>query len=107
MLIAEWSARADAGPTRDYAACLLAQFEIQSSAQGSLSPNDALAEPLSDRELEVLHIMAMGKTNREIARQLFIAPGTVKAHTASIYRKLDVTNRTEAVARARQIGILP
>ena len=51
--------------------------------------------------------MALGRTNQEIARQLIVAPGTVKAHTASIYRKLDVANRTEAVARARQLGILP
>ena len=48
--------------------------------------------------------MALGRTNQEIARQLIVAPGTVKAHTASIYRKLDVANRTEAVARARQLG---
>jgi len=62
---------------------------------------------LSQRELEVLHLIALGSTNKEIARQLFVAPGTVKAHTASIYRKLDVANRTEAVAQARQLGILP
>ena len=49
--------------------------------------------------------MALGKTNQEIARQLIVAPGTVKAHAASIYRKLDVANRTEAVARARQLGV--
>ena len=47
------------------------------------------------------------RTNQDIARQLIVAPGTVKTHTASIYRKLDVANRTEAVARARQLGILP
>jgi ATP/maltotriose-dependent transcriptional regulator MalT len=51
--------------------------------------------------------MALGRTNQQIARQLIIAPGTVKAHTASIYRKLDVANRLEAVARARQLGLLP
>jgi two-component system response regulator DesR len=45
-------------------------------------------------------------TNREIAKQLIVAPGTVKAHTSSIYRKLDVANRTEAVTRGRQLGIL-
>jgi len=50
--------------------------------------------------------MALGKTNHEIAQQLIVARGTVKAHTASIYRKLDVANRTEAVASARQLGIL-
>jgi LuxR family maltose regulon positive regulatory protein len=51
--------------------------------------------------------LALGKTNQEIARQLIVAAGTVKAHTASIYRKLDAANRTEAVARARHLGILP
>jgi DNA-binding NarL/FixJ family response regulator len=51
--------------------------------------------------------MALGRTNQEIARQLIVARGTVKAQTASIYRKLDVANRTEAVAHARQLGILP
>jgi LuxR family maltose regulon positive regulatory protein len=66
-----------------------------------------LIEPLSERELEVLHLIALGRTNPEIARQLIVAPGTVKAHTASIYRKLDVANRTEAARRARQLGILP
>jgi DNA-binding NarL/FixJ family response regulator len=66
-----------------------------------------LVEPLSQREMEVLHLIALGRTNPEIARQLIVSPGTVKAHTASIYRKLDVANRTEAAARARQLGILP
>jgi LuxR family maltose regulon positive regulatory protein len=65
-----------------------------------------LVEPLSERELEVLQLIALGRTNPEIARQLVVSPGTVKAHSASIYRKLDVANRTEAVARARQLGIL-
>ena len=50
--------------------------------------------------------MALGKTNQQIARQLIVATGTIKAHAASIYRKLDVANRTEAVARARQMGFL-
>jgi LuxR family maltose regulon positive regulatory protein len=66
-----------------------------------------LIEPLTVRELEVLHLIAQGKTNREIARQLVVARGTVKAHTSSIYRKLDVANRTEAAARARELGLLP
>jgi LuxR family maltose regulon positive regulatory protein len=67
----------------------------------------ALIEPLSRRELEVLHLMSLGRSNQEIAQQLIVAPGTIKAHTASIYRKLNVTNRTEAAARARHLGILP
>lgn len=65
-----------------------------------------MLEPLSERELEVLKWMAEGKTNQDIAEQLIVARGTIKAHAASIYRKLDAANRTEAVARARQLGIL-
>jgi LuxR family maltose regulon positive regulatory protein len=96
---------------RDYAIHLLSHFDaerqIMSAAQEKISPASDLVEPLSQRELEVLHLIALGKTNQEIAQQLIVAPGTVKAHTSSIYRKLEVTNRTEAVARARQLGILP
>jgi LuxR family maltose regulon positive regulatory protein len=66
-----------------------------------------LVEPLSDRELEVLELLGLGLTNREIGEQLYIAPGTVKAHTASIYGKLDVHSRMQAVARAHELGILP
>ena len=74
----------------------------------SVEPSgQALVEPLSRRELEVLHLIALGRTNKEIAQQLVVAQGTVKAHAAHIYRKLDVANRTEAVARARQLGLLP
>jgi LuxR family maltose regulon positive regulatory protein len=119
MLLAQWLAHADAGPLRGYAIRLLSHFgsepqavtaaqEVASAAgDPSRSSGQALVEPLSQRELEVLHLVALGRTNQEIAWQLIIAPGTVKAHTASIYRKLDVTNRTEAAARARQLGILP
>ncbi len=83
------------------------RFPITGQASSPAPQPAGLIEPLSGRELEVLHLMALGKTNQEIARQLIVAPGTIKAHTASIYRKLDVANRTEAVARARQLGILP
>jgi len=89
---------------------LLSHFDAEphvvTASQEIASPAGNLVEPLSQRELEVLHLMALGRTNQEIARQLIVSPGTVKAHTASIYRKLDVANRTEAVARARQLGIL-
>ncbi len=108
MLLTQWLARAGTNPLRDFARQLLSEFEAEvTAAQEKNSPNDNLVDPLSERELEVLHIMALGKTNEEIAEQLVIARGTVKAHTASIYRKLDVANRTEAVARARALGILP
>jgi len=66
----------------------------------------ALVEPLSERELEVLHLIAAGMANREIADQLVIAVGTVKRHINNIYGKLDVRNRTQAVAKARELGIL-
>ena len=61
---------------------------------------------LSDRELEVLAQLAAGKTNAEVAEALFISVGTVKSHSANIYRKLEAKNRTEAVARARERGLL-
>ena len=65
-----------------------------------------LVESLSEREIEVLRSIADGLSNQEIAEQLFISVGTVKAHTASIYRKLDVNSRTQAIARARSLGLL-
>ncbi|MEJ2707214.1 MAG: LuxR C-terminal-related transcriptional regulator [Anaerolineales bacterium] len=111
LLLAQWLAHAGAGSLRDYAAHLLSQFETEAHevtvAQEKGPPTGVLIEPLSQRELEVIHLIAVGYTNKEIAQELVVAPGTVKAHTSSIYRKLDVTNRTEAAARARQLGILP
>jgi len=71
------------------------------------SPEPDLVEPLSERELEVLALIARGLTNREIASRLFLSLNTVKAHTRNIYGKLGVHNRTKAVARAQTLGILP
>jgi ATP/maltotriose-dependent transcriptional regulator MalT len=70
------------------------------------APVQPLEEPLSDRELAVLKLLADGHTNRQIAHHLFIAQGTVKAHVASIYRKLGVHSRAEAVSRARDLHLL-
>jgi LuxR family maltose regulon positive regulatory protein len=95
-----------AGKLQAYARQLLSKFEAR-PVVASASSGASLYEPLSPRELEVLQLIALGRTNQEIARQLIVSAGTVKAHTASIYRKLDVANRTEAAARARQLGILP
>ncbi|HZE06447.1 MAG TPA: response regulator transcription factor [Solirubrobacteraceae bacterium] len=61
---------------------------------------------LSDREREVLDLIAAGSTNREIAEQLFLSPHTVKEHTSAVYRKLQARNRAEAVQRAQRIGLL-
>jgi two-component system response regulator DesR len=63
------------------------------------------AAPLSEREREVLALMASGKTNKEIAERLYLSPHTVKDHTSALYRKLDVRNRTEAVRRAERLGL--
>jgi LuxR family maltose regulon positive regulatory protein len=71
-----------------------------------LGPLPAVIEALTEREHEVLDLIAAGLTNREIGERLYIAAGTVKAHTASIYSKLDVHSRTQAVARAQALGIL-
>jgi DNA-binding NarL/FixJ family response regulator len=65
-----------------------------------------LAEPLSAREMEVLALLAEGLSNREIAERLYIAPGTVKNHVSNILSKLDVRDRTQAVLRAQEIGLL-
>jgi len=54
----------------------------------------------------VLQLVADGLSNREIAEQLFITVGTAKTHTINIYRKLDVNSRTQAVARAQELGLL-
>jgi LuxR family transcriptional regulator, maltose regulon positive regulatory protein len=123
FLLAQWLAHASAGPLRDCVIHLLAQFDTELPGKTAVQEKatfindqvasraqpaqDALIEPLSQRELEVLHLMAQGCANQQIARQLIVATGTVKAHAASIYRKLDVANRTEAVASARRLGLLP
>jgi DNA-binding NarL/FixJ family response regulator len=60
---------------------------------------------LSEREREVLTLMASGATNREIAERLYLSPHTVKEHTSALYRKLRVRNRAEAVRRAERLGL--
>lgn len=74
----------------------------------STAPNKVppLAEPLTERELEVLQLLASGRTNAEVAGDLFVATGTVKAHANNIYRKLDARNRTEALARAKDLELI-
>ncbi len=70
------------------------------------SQQETLVEPLSDRELEILRLMADGLSNREIASQLVITEGTVKNHVTNILGKLGVRDRTQAALKARDIGLL-
>jgi DNA-binding CsgD family transcriptional regulator len=65
-----------------------------------------LEDPLSEREVEVLSLLASGRTNAEVAKDLFVSVGTVKSHTGNIYRKLGARNRAEAFVRARELGVL-
>jgi DNA-binding NarL/FixJ family response regulator len=66
---------------------------------------EAPAAPLSEREREVLTLIASGATNREIAARLFLSPHTVKEHASALYRKLGVKNRAEAARRAERLGL--
>jgi LuxR family maltose regulon positive regulatory protein len=66
-----------------------------------------LVEPLSDRELQVLQLLAAGRSNQQIADELVVVLDTVKKHVSHILEKLGAANRTQAVARARALGLLP
>ena len=69
-------------------------------------PAQALLEPLSDREQEILALIATGATNREIGNQLFLAEGTVKNHVTNVLGKLGVRDRTQAALKAREMGLI-
>lgn len=88
----------------NYVDKLLAAFAAAESTPGAA---DLLPEPLSQRELDVLHLVATGASNQDIADQLFIALSTAKKHVSNILVKLDTPNRVQAVARARELGLLP
>ena len=88
---------------QDYITTLLAAFDPAAAAPLDQS---ALIEPLSERELEILILMAQGLSNQQIAEQLVLALSTVKGHNRNIFGKLEVQRRTEAVARARELGLL-
>ncbi|MGC9346604.1 MAG: LuxR C-terminal-related transcriptional regulator, partial [Anaerolineae bacterium] len=98
---------------RGYTRQLLLAFADEGYAGAPQAPLGAairpqpLVEPLSDREIEVLQLIAKGYTNREIGEALYIALNTVKGHTREIYGKLGVHSRTQAVVKARALGILP
>jgi DNA-binding CsgD family transcriptional regulator len=73
------------------------------------TPNVRAQETLgvSGRELEVLALLAAGRSNKEIARRLELSPNTVKTHVTNLFAKLEVRRRTEAIRRARELGMIP
>jgi LuxR family transcriptional regulator, maltose regulon positive regulatory protein len=91
----------------DYARRLLAASGLEAS-EAAPAPRPAVpaVDLLSDREVEVLRLIATGLSNAETGRKLFIAPSTVKKHLENIYDKLGTRSRTQAIARAREIGVL-
>ena len=97
------------GVAPEYVARLLAVFKVEQQKgedKSSMPYAQPLIEPLSQRELEILRLIAQGLSNQEISRTLFLALNTVKGHNRIIFDKLQVKSRTEAVARARQLGLL-
>jgi LuxR family maltose regulon positive regulatory protein len=103
------------GVMPDYIGKLLAAFQGVTHDEGQTtrlsssfirSGPSSLVEPLSQRELEILKLIAQGLSNREIGERLFLALDTVKGHNRRIFDKLQVQSRTEAIARARELGLL-
>ena len=86
-----------------YLAKLSAILARESAAPGA---SERLSEPLSERELEVLALVAAGKSNGEIASSLFVSLSTVKTHINNLYPKLGARSRTQAIARARELDLL-
>jgi LuxR family maltose regulon positive regulatory protein len=103
------------GKTPGYVDRLLAAFEGETKdtrpTTGTLplslaTPPSSLIEPLSDRELEVLHLLSDGQTNQEIARALCVSINTVKTHLKNVYGKLGVSSRRQATAKGKELGLL-
>ncbi len=95
--------KAGPGPTT-YLDNLLAAFPKEPGA--SALPHYGLQSPLSEREREVLGELAGGASNQEIAGKLVLSVETIKRHVGNILAKLEANNRTQAVARARELGLL-
>ncbi|MBK7897530.1 MAG: response regulator transcription factor [Anaerolineaceae bacterium] len=88
------------------AAKVVAEFSRMSEPAKTAVPQQDLVEPLSERELEILGVLATGASNREIANQLYITEGTVKNHVTNILGKLGVRDRTQAALKAKEMGLI-
>lgn len=98
--------KVEGGRMKAYIQKLRAAFGEQVTLQLSASIPQPLVEPLSQRELEILRLIAQGLSNQEIGARLFLALDTVKGHNRRIFEKLQVQRRTEATARAHELGVL-
>lgn len=84
----------------------VAQALAEAAAQAA-NPRFVLYGPLTDREQEMLRAIHEGQTNKQIAQRMGVSEGTVKTHLGNLFHKLGAGNRTEAVYRARHLGLLP
>jgi LuxR family transcriptional regulator, maltose regulon positive regulatory protein len=103
QLLSEAAAR---GVKQDYVGKLLAAFEAEAKDEWRMTEPSSSVEPLSQRELEVLQLIAEGLSNQEICERLFLALDTVKGHNRRIFNKLQVQRRTEAIVRAHELGLI-
>lgn len=108
VLLEDFRAHTHDEKLKNYTEKILAAFPKSSSITESKIENrkSKLIEPLSEREMEILQLIAQGYSNQEICERLFIALSTVKGHNRIIFDKLQVKNRTEAVTRARALGLI-
>ena len=99
------------GMAQDYFRRLLAAFPtaepVRAASLQKQPSGDVLIENLCEQEIEVLQLIAEGLTNQEIVKRLYLSLNTIKVHTRNIYSKLDVNSRTQAVAKAKSLDILP
>ena len=102
-LLAKLSLTPEGKANKSYIQTLLSLFEVQTPKP---APSQLLIDPLSERELEVLSLVALGLSNTEISEKLFLSLSTVKGHNLRIFNKLQAKSRTDAVARARELGLI-
>ena len=111
LLLTQWLAHASSSALRDYTIHLLSQFDAEphqvTAAQKKDSPTRDLVEPLTPRELEVLHLICAGDSNQTIADKLVITVSAVKKHTGNILGKLGVTSRAQAMVKAGELDLFP
>jgi LuxR family maltose regulon positive regulatory protein len=102
--------RSTEGSLKVYTDKLLKAFMIAPIEKTAISPSpsqlEQLVEPLTERETEVLHLLAAGLSNQEIAKRLVLSEGTVKTHTHNLYGKLEVRSRTQAISRAKELNLI-